>query len=329
MFFEVKNLCFSYYKSPLCLKDINFSFAKNDKVMIVATKEMGKTTFLKVLSGFETNYFGKIILNGRELKQIEDKDKNFSLLFSNPVFFERKTIRQNIEFQCRACGLKMLEDEELTNKLKEFKINASLDTKLKKLSLFEKRKLAIIRSLIKNPNIIFLDDQFEFLQDSEIQEMLIIYDNLLENKNLTILYTLTSFAFKYFKSVNYKFKANKILYLNHAKCYEFKTVPQFLDSCIDKNSIEFLNDVSIFDAVVFKENNRYFISIGAELEFEIDSKFYKNLDALDLKFGDTEDCEVVVKSTLNLAGFTKEVFDKLMLQNELFIYHKLDGSRLV
>ena len=41
MFFETKNLCFSYYKSPLYLKDVNFSIAKKSKNIILASKDSG------------------------------------------------------------------------------------------------------------------------------------------------------------------------------------------------------------------------------------------------------------------------------------------------
>ena len=94
MFFETKNLCFSYYKSPLYLKDVNFSIAKNSKTMVLASKDSGKTTFLKVLSGFEDSRFGNIYLNGKELKEVSDKNKNFSLVLADLILFERKTIKQ-------------------------------------------------------------------------------------------------------------------------------------------------------------------------------------------------------------------------------------------
>ena len=80
-FFEAKNVCFSYYRKPLCLKDVHLSIKKNEKVILLAPEEMGKTTFLKVLSSFEDKYFGKILYNGKDLKTLGDEEKNFSLIF--------------------------------------------------------------------------------------------------------------------------------------------------------------------------------------------------------------------------------------------------------
>lgn len=328
MFFEVKNLCFSYYKSPLCLKDINFSFAKNDKVAVLATKEMGKTTFLKVLSCFENNYFGKILLENKELKQIEDKDKNFSLLFSDPVFLERKTVRQNIEFQCKAINLEMPKDEVIIEMFKDFKFNVNLDTKLNKLSLLEKRKLAIIRSLIKNPKVMFLDDQIDGLEKSAKQEMLDIYGKLLTNKNLTLVFALGCNSFKFLNHSNGKLLINKILYLNLASCIEYKNINEFLNLCIDRNSVEFLDNILVIEAAVFKENNKYYLKLNEHQEFEISTEYNHNFDMLDLKFGDLEDCEIVIKEGFK-DDLNKDSFNELINQNKLFVYYKLDGSRLV
>ena len=103
MFFDVNRLCFSYYRSTMTLKDVSFSLEKNMKVLILASKDMGKTTSLKVFSGFEDSRFGNIYLNGKELKQIDDKDKNFSLVLSDPVLFENKTIKDNLNYKCEVC----------------------------------------------------------------------------------------------------------------------------------------------------------------------------------------------------------------------------------
>ena len=111
MFFETKNLCFSYYKNPLYLKDVNFSIAKNSKTMVLASKDSGKTTFLKVLSGFEDSRFGNIYLNGKELKEVSDKNKNFSLVLADLILFERKTIKQNLDYQLQISEIVGVDDE--------------------------------------------------------------------------------------------------------------------------------------------------------------------------------------------------------------------------
>ena len=73
---------------------------------------------MKVLSGFEDSRFGNIYFNGTELKQIDDKDKNFSLVLSEPVLIEKKSIKDNLNFQCEICGKENLSDEQINEFLK-------------------------------------------------------------------------------------------------------------------------------------------------------------------------------------------------------------------
>ena len=134
MFFETKNLCFSYYKKPLCLKDINIKIKKRQKLICLASNEMGKTSLLKVLSSYENSYFGKILLAGNELKTIEDKEKNFSLILEKPILLKRKTIKENLDYFCEINNLQMLTDEEINQFLKNYKIDRKSNEKIKKLS---------------------------------------------------------------------------------------------------------------------------------------------------------------------------------------------------
>ena len=63
-FFDIENLCFGYLKQPLCLKDVNFSVSKNDRVLVCGVDGAAKTSFLKAISGFDEHFFGNVYLKG-------------------------------------------------------------------------------------------------------------------------------------------------------------------------------------------------------------------------------------------------------------------------
>ena len=178
---EVKNLCFGYYKSPLCVRDLSFALKKNSKMLILARKDEGKTTLMKVLSGFDDTYFGSICYNGEELKKIDDKLRNFSLLLSSPVVLKNKSIQENLDYLCDVLGKEKLAEKQIDELLDEYGISESRKTKLKKLSLSDQRKFAILRSHVKNPDILFLDDQFEGLSDEECKQMQTLYLKILSS----------------------------------------------------------------------------------------------------------------------------------------------------
>ncbi len=329
MFFETKNLCFSYYKSPLYLKDVSFSLAKNSKTLILASAGSGKTTILKVLSGFEDSRFGNIYLNGKELKEISDKDKNFSLVLADVVLFEGKTIKQNLDYQLQIAEINNVEDESLNKLLNEFDIKANLNVKVKKLSLLNKRKLQIARAILKNPQILFLDDQFEGLNDEEIQKMFQVYQKLLNRKDLTLLLAIGDETYKKLNDELKNEKFDKFVYLNMAKTYEFKSLKEFETAYASLDNLKFLQSVNLFTRFIEKEDKTYTLINGEKIQFIFDLKFNKVLDGLKLEFAELEEVVIILLNGENLDEIDEKKFNELLKSNKCIIFSKLTENRIV
>ena len=329
MFFETKNLCFSYYKSPLYLKDVNFSIAKNSKTLLLASKDTGKTTFLKVLSSFEDSRFGNIYLNGKELKEIGDKEKNFSLVLADLILFERKTIKQNLDYQLQISEIVGVDDESLSVLLKEFDLTCDLNVKVKKLSLLNKRKLQIARAILKKPQILFLDDQFEGLTDDEIHNMFQIYQKLLKMKDMTIIFAIGDETYKKLSEEFSKETFSKIVYLNLSKTYDFKTLCEFEKAYVSLDELKFLKKVNSCVRFIEKEEKGYTLVNGETIQFTFDFKFNKQLDALKLGFAELEEVEVVLLYEEKLDDIDEEKFNELLKSNKCIIFSKLTENRII
>ena len=256
-FFEVNDLCFSYYKSPLCIKDVSFSLSQNSKMLILARKDEGKTTILKVLSGFDETYFGSILLKGKELKSIEDKSRNFSLLPSTPVLLKNKSIKENLDYLCEVLDINKLELNDIEKLLASYQIDAKPCEKVKKLSLIEQRKLAVLRSQIKNPDIIFLDDQFEGLSEEESHQIMPIYDKILKGKTTAIL-ALGEESFKNNRDLLLQFDFSKVCYLNLSKGVCFENIADFEQGFTDRDIFKFYSGFSSRIGEVERNNDAYF-----------------------------------------------------------------------
>ena len=192
---QVKDLCFSYYKAPFCLKDVYFSLSQNEKIFLLGRKDVGKSTLLKVVSNFETSYFGAVLLNDKNVKEYENGSACVSLLLGKPVFFENKSIQENIDYLCDVQGIKRLEKDELEKMLVDWKIDRNVGEKVKKLTLLEKRKLSVLRSVIKNPAVMFVEDLFDGFEDSDFEEMKNVYIKLLK-LNISAIFEIESETYK-------------------------------------------------------------------------------------------------------------------------------------
>lgn len=329
MFFEVKNLCYSYIKSPLCLKDINFSFAKNDTVMLLASKEQGKTTFLKVVSTFDNSYFGWIRLNEKDLKKVGDDEKRFSLLLDRPVFFENKSIKQNMDYFCEVSKLEKLSNEKLKTLLNEFLIDSDIDMKVKKLSLASKHKLQMLRAFLKQPQIVFVDDLFEDLEGDELFEVFEIFESKFLKLDCAKVFAIGEKSFKKLKEKITKLKINKLLYLNTAEILEFESVDKFENSFAKLDVFNFLEMYKLIDATLIFDKDFYFIEFDDEKIVRIDKKFNNKLKILKLENFDSEHCKVAVKNDVNPEILSEDDFNNMLADGGLFLFSALDGSRLI
>lgn len=327
MFFETNNLCFSYYRSPLCLKDINLSCEKYSKNLILASNEMGKTTLLKVLSGFEDSRFGNIYLEKKELKEIDDKLKNFSLVLSEPVLLDNKTIKQNIDYLCEVNEIDNLSETEINQLLVEFNVKQSSDVKIKKLSLLEKRKIQILRALIKKPTILFLDDQFEYLEEDEVDEMFLIYQKLLNRDDLTIIFSVSDESYKKIELL--KCHIDSVFYLNFAKIFQFNSLDAFEKSYLTLDSLKFLNDIKTISAYIEKDHKDYYLCMDETRLFKFDSNFNIKLNLLELEFGDIEECEVLCLNIENISDLDYFKFNKMLKECKIYIFSSLTGNRII
>ena len=108
---EVKNLCFGYNKRPMCLKDISFSVGSGEAVGLLGGQGMGKTALLRVLAGLEKQYFGEIIIDGKNIRGLSGA-RRISYLPSEPVLIN-KTVRDNIYYLLKIENITLSDQEVL------------------------------------------------------------------------------------------------------------------------------------------------------------------------------------------------------------------------
>lgn len=168
----------------------SFSINKGDKVAIIGANGAGKTTFLRLLCGFERCTRGKILLDGVPIDSL-DLSSLLSIVPQTSFLFEG-TIRENISmfssfWDCTAdCWLKTLGIYDRADE------NVGRDGCL--LSGGERAKVCLLRALYQKKQILIMDEPFASIDretEAELQRFLLEQDiTLLEvthNRNESIL----------------------------------------------------------------------------------------------------------------------------------------------
>jgi len=210
-----KNVNFKYENNKnTILEDINFEIIKGQTIAIVGKSGAGKTTLTDLLPRFYDPTDGDIFVDSLNLKDLALKDLRnlFGIVTQNVILFN-DTIRNNI-----IQGNENASDDDIAKAIKSSnledlidKLDHGLDTYIGengvKLSGGEKQRLSIARALIKNPDILILDEATASLDSESEKKVHAAIDNLIIDRTVIII------AHRLSTIVN----ANKILVMDNGK----------------------------------------------------------------------------------------------------------------
>lgn len=163
---HIKDLSFRYKEDkPLILKDINLSIPANKMTAIVGLSGIGKTTLLNLLVGLYRNYEGQILLGDTNYADIT-KDQIFEnvTLVPQETFLISGSIKENLLLAKSDSTDQEIEKACKVSNIHNYIISLKdqYDSKIGpdgiQLSVGQKQRLAVARSLLRNPKIYLFDE---------------------------------------------------------------------------------------------------------------------------------------------------------------------------
>lgn len=140
--------------------DINFSLEKGRLLIIVGASGAGKTTLLNLLGGMDKATSGDIIIDGKNLANLDDKSlteyrrDDVGFVFQHYNLIPNLTAIENVEMASEISS-NPLDPEET---LKEVGLSNRLNNFPSQLSGGEQQRVAIARALAKNPKLLLCDE---------------------------------------------------------------------------------------------------------------------------------------------------------------------------
>jgi cobalt/nickel transport system ATP-binding protein len=190
LIFELKDVHFSYLAKFPALCGVDLNIREGEKIAIIGANGTGKSTLLQMLDGLIFPDKGRITAFGRELKEDVFNDESFSrefrskvgLVFQNPdIQLFCPTVEEDIIFGPLQLGVP---ENEIRKRLKGLtgilNISHLLTRPPHRLSVGEKRKVAIASTLAVSPQVIILDEPTAGLDPRTTRQIidLIIQANL-------------------------------------------------------------------------------------------------------------------------------------------------------
>lgn len=162
MHLKVRDLSKDYCPGEKLIDSLSFSVEKGEVVSFLGESGAGKTTFLKCLSGLEYIDSGSIELNNSVLNSdhtfVPPQKRNIGFVFQDCPLFPHLTLKQNILF-----NLDIKFHSKLDYILSLTRLNAFLNRYPHQLSGGEQQRACIARALIREPDLLLLDEPFSNL----------------------------------------------------------------------------------------------------------------------------------------------------------------------
>lgn len=157
---EVKNFTKKYKNGKLAVDNISFTVNNGEIFGFLGPNGAGKSTTIKAIVGLIKKSKGEISIDGIKLEDDPLLYKNkFSYLADNPDLFDKFTAVEYINFVADIYGIdEKTRDERLKTYLDYFDIREAMADLISSFSHGMKQKLAIISSLIHDPDLLILDE---------------------------------------------------------------------------------------------------------------------------------------------------------------------------
>ena len=228
-FLDFKHVSLTYQGAGApTLQDMNFTVNRGDTVGIIGGTGSGKTSLVNLIPGFYPATEGEILLEGRDIKTMSDEELRgrIGVVPQKAVLF-KGTIRSNLQW-----GKPDATEEEMWKALelaqasevvdgKPGKLDATVAQNGKNFSGGQRQRLTIARALVREPEILILDDSasaLDYATDAKLRAAL----RTLEDKTTTFIVSQRASTIRH---------ADKIIVLDDGEIAGVGTHDELLKDC--------------------------------------------------------------------------------------------------
>jgi multiple sugar transport system ATP-binding protein len=139
--------------------ELSLGVADGEFMVLVGPSGSGKTTALRMVAGLEAITAGRVLIGGRVMNGVPEKDRDIAMVFQNYALYPSMTVAGNIGFALR---LRRVPKAEIRKKVKEavdlLGLTEWVDRKPGQLSGGQRQRVAMGRALVREPSVFLMDE---------------------------------------------------------------------------------------------------------------------------------------------------------------------------
>lgn len=160
------------YGNQQVLKNISLSIEKGEFITLLGPSGCGKSTLLRAIAGLNDIDSGRIYVDEQDMTPLPPRERNVGMVFQSYALFPNMNVFHNIAFGLKMDGMKKEQYSSLVREMIELiDLQGKEGSYPHQLSGGQQQRVALGRALVKQPNILLLDEPLSAL-DAKIRRTL-------------------------------------------------------------------------------------------------------------------------------------------------------------
>ena len=256
----------------VAVDDFNLEIADKEFIVFVGPSGCGKSTTLRMVAGLEDITRGELYINDKLMNDVAPKDRDIAMVFQNYALYPHMTVRQNLEFPLE---LRKVPKDEMDEKVEwaaeVLGITPYLNRKPKALSGGQRQRVAIGRAIVRDPQVLLMDEPLSNLDAKLRNQMRAEIIKLRQNLNATFIYVTHD-------QTEAMTLGDRIVIMKDGDVQQIGTPQQVFDHPVNLFVAGFIGmpQMNLFDGELVRNGDKYAVRIG-DAEIALSDVKSKNL----------------------------------------------------
>ena len=259
----------------VAVQEFNLDIADKEFIVLVGPSGCGKSTTLRMIAGLEEISGGELYIGDRLVNDVAPKDRDIAMVFQNYALYPHMTVYENMAF---ALKLRHTPKDEIDRKVKEaaeiLYITHYQGRKPKALSGGQRQRVAIGRAIVRNPQVMLMDEPLSNLDAKLRNQMRAEIIKLRERINTTFIYVTHD-------QTEAMTLGDRIVIMKDGFIQQIGTPQEVFNHPYNLFVATFIGtpQMNLFDAKLVKNNGKYAVelaNITVELSAEKQEKLAAN-----------------------------------------------------
>ena len=245
-------------KGVVAVQEFSLNIADKEFIVLVGPSGCGKSTTLRMIAGLEEISEGELYIGDRLVNDVAPKDRDIAMVFQNYALYPHMTVYDNMAF---ALKLRHTPKAEIDAKVKEaaeiLDITQYLGRKPKALSGGQRQRVAIGRAIVRDPQVMLMDEPLSNLDAKLRNQMRAEIIKLRERINTTFIYVTHD-------QTEAMTLGDRIVIMKDGFIQQIGTPQEVFNHPYNLFVAGFIGtpQMNMFDAKLVKENGKYAVKLA-------------------------------------------------------------------